>query len=91
MIGLTRVLGGILLFALLHRSMRQFKAERKMMKLKIQFGREIRFDQPIRCLPQSPAQWSPGIRVLLRARAMARRLKPFKPQLHRGILGDSSS
>jgi hypothetical protein len=71
--------------------MRQLKAERKMMKLKIQFGREIRFDQPIRCLPPSPAQWSPGVRVLSRALAMARRLKPFKPKLHRGIFPQDSS
>ena len=38
-----------------------------MMKLKVQFGPETRFDQPIRRTTRTRAQWSPGIQVLSRA------------------------
>jgi len=50
------------------------------MKLKVQFDREIRFDQPIRCITRTQVQWSPNIRILLRALAMAGRPKPIKPE-----------
>ena len=60
-------------------SRRRLKTERKMMKLKIQFGSETRFDQPIRCLTRAEAQWSPGIRDLWHALAMAVRPEPIKP------------
>jgi hypothetical protein len=49
------------------------------MKLEVQFGGEIRFEQPIRCLTQTWGQWSPGIRGLWQALAMAGRPKPIKP------------
>jgi hypothetical protein len=49
------------------------------MKLKIQFDPETRFDQPIRCLTRTEAQWSPGIRAVWRALAMAGQLKSIKP------------
>jgi hypothetical protein len=49
-----------------------------MMKLKVQFGWETRFDQPIRHITRTRAQWSPGIRVLLCELAMAGRPKPIK-------------
>ena len=60
------------------------------MKLKVQFGRETRFGQPIRCLTQSRTQWSPVIRVSLRALAMARRPKPIKPQWNNGTFPEDS-
>jgi hypothetical protein len=50
-----------------------------MMKLKVQFGQEIRFDPPIRRITRPRVQWSPGIRVSLRAPAMAGRPKTIKP------------
>ena len=50
-----------------------------MMKLKVQFGAETRFDQPIRRITRARVQWSPDIRVSLRALAMAGRPKPIKP------------
>lgn len=48
------------------------------MKLKIQFGSETRFDQPIRRIARTWVQWSPGNRLSLRALAMAGRPKPIK-------------
>ena len=53
------------------------------MKLNIQFGSETRFDQPIRCLTQTGAQWSPGIRVLWRELAIAGRTKPVRARIDR--------
>jgi hypothetical protein len=53
------------------------------MKLKIQSGWETRFDQPIRRITRTRVQRSPGIRVSLRALAMAGRPKPIKPELTR--------
>jgi hypothetical protein len=47
-------------------SRRRLKRERKIMKLKVQFDREIRFDLPVWCITQTRMQWSPGIRVSLR-------------------------
>jgi hypothetical protein len=58
-------------------SRRRLKTERKVMKLKVQFGEETRFDEPIRRIIRTRVQWSPGIRVLLRALAMAERQKPI--------------
>ncbi len=49
------------------------------MKLKLQFGREIRFGQPIWRITRTRARWLPGIRVLSRVLAMAGRPKPIKP------------
>jgi hypothetical protein len=57
----------------------------KMMKLKVQFSRETRFDQPIRHTTRTQAQWSPGIRVSLRALAMAGQPKSIKLELTSGI------
>ena len=62
-----------------------------MMKLKLQFSPETRFDQPIRRITRTRAQWSPGIRVLSRALAMAGRSKPIKPELTSGIFPEDSS
>jgi hypothetical protein len=56
----------------------RLKTDRKMMKLKIQFGPETCFDQPIRCLTRTEAQWSPGIRDLWHMLAMAGRPKPIE-------------
>jgi hypothetical protein len=61
------------------------------MKLKVQFGWETRFDQPIRCITRTRGRWSPNIRVSLRALAMAGRPKPIKPELTSGIFPEDSS
>lgn len=58
-------------------SRRRLKRERKIMKLEVQFDREIRFDLPVWCITQTRMRWSPGIRVSLRALAMAGRPKPI--------------
>ncbi len=50
-----------------------------MMKLKVKFGSETRFDQPIRCITRTRAQWSRGFQVLLCELEMAGRPKPIKP------------
>ena len=63
----------------------------KKMKLIIQFGPETRFDQPIRCLTRTEAQWSPGIRDLWQMLAMAGRPKPIKPELAGEIFPEDSS
>ena len=39
--------------------------ETKMMKLEVQFGPETRFDQLIRRITRTRAQWSRGFQVLL--------------------------
>jgi hypothetical protein len=62
---------------------RRLKTERKMMKLKVQSGWETRFDQPIRRITQTRVQWPPGIRVSLRALAMAERPKRIKRRIDR--------
>ena len=62
-----------------------------MMKLKLQFGRETRFDQPIWRIARSRVQWSPGLRVSLRALAMAGWPKPIKPELNSGIFPEDAS
>lgn len=51
----------------------------KMMKLKIQFGPETRFDQPVRRMSRIEVQPSPDIWASFRALIKARRLKPFRP------------
>jgi len=61
------------------------------MKLKIQFGEEIRFDVPIRRIIRTRLQWWPGIRVLSRAWAMAGWPKPIKSELTGGILLEDSN
>ena len=48
------------------------------MKLKIKFGEETRFDEPIRRIVRTRAPWLPGIRLSLRALAMSERTKPIK-------------
>ena len=45
------------------------------MKRKVQFGKETRFDVPIRRAIRTRAQWSPDIRLSRRALAMAERAK----------------
>jgi hypothetical protein len=67
------------------------KTETKMMKLKVQFGPETRFDQPIRRATRTRAQRSPGIRVLSRTLAIAGRLKPICPELASGIIPEDFS
>jgi hypothetical protein len=62
-----------------------------MMKLKIQFGPETRFDQPIRRMARTWVQWSPGNRLSLRTLAMAGRLKSIKLELTSGIFLENSS
>jgi hypothetical protein len=59
--------------------------ERKMMKLKIQFGLEARFEQPIWRIARSRIRWSPGIPVSLRALAVAGLPEPIKPELTSGF------
>ena len=61
------------------------------MKLKIQFGEETRFDQPLRCITQTGVPWSPGIRVPLREKALAGRPKPIKPELKSEFFPEDSS
>ena len=61
------------------------------MNLKVRFGEETRFDQPIRCITRTRVQLLPGIRVSLRAFAMAKRPKPIKPELTGGIFPEDSS
>jgi len=61
------------------------------MKLKVQFGRETRFEQSIWRIARSQVQWSPGIRVSLRALAMVGRPKPIKPELTSGIFPEDPS
>ena len=50
-----------------------------MMKLKVQFGRETRFDQPIRRKTRTRAQWSRAFQFLLCELEMAGWPKPIKP------------
>jgi hypothetical protein len=59
---------------------RWLKTEREMMKLKVQFGWEIRYGQPIRCITRTRARWLRGIQASLRALAMAGRPEPIKPE-----------
>ncbi len=59
---------------------RRQKLKGKMMKLKIQFGPETRFDQPVRCMTRIEVQQSPGIWASLRPLIKARRLKPVQPR-----------
>jgi hypothetical protein len=47
------------------------------MKLRIQFGEETRFDEPIRRKIRTQVQLWPGKRLSLRALAMAERVKPI--------------
>jgi hypothetical protein len=53
--------------------------ETKMMKLKIQFGPETRFDQPVRRITRTRAPWSRGFQVVLCELEMAGWPKPIKP------------
>jgi hypothetical protein len=62
-----------------------------MMKLKVQFGGETCFDQPIRRITRARVQWSPGNLLSLRALAMPGRPKPIKPELTGGIFPEDSS
>ena len=64
---------------------RWLKAELNMIKLKIQFVGETRFDQPIWCVTRTRVQWPPGIRISSRTAAIAGRPKPIKPELTCGI------
>jgi hypothetical protein len=61
----------------IRRAVGLLKTEKKVMKLKIQFGEEIRFDEPIRRMIRTREQLWPGIRLLLVALAMAKRPKPI--------------
>ena len=51
------------------------------MKLKVQFGSETRFDQPIRRKTRTRAQWSPGIQVSSRTVTIAGRRRPIKRRI----------
>jgi hypothetical protein len=52
-----------------------------MMKLKIKFGPEIRFDRPIRRITRTRAPWSQGFQVLLCELEMAGWPKPIKRRI----------
>jgi hypothetical protein len=54
------------------------------MKLKVQFGRETRFDIPVRGRTRNRSLWLPCIRVLLRVLALSQRPTPLKPKLAGG-------
>jgi len=75
----------------IRRAVGLLKTEEKVIKLKVQFDRETGFSQPIRRTTRTPAQWSPNIRVSLRALAMAGQPKPIKPELTGGIFPEDSS
>ena len=61
------------------------------MKLKIQFGSEPHFDQPIRHITRNRTLRSLGLQVLSRVPAMAGRSKPIKPRSTGGIFTEDSS
>lgn len=61
------------------------------MKLKIQFGPEIRFDHTVWRLTRTPAQWSRDIRDLWRALAMAERSKPIRPGSAAGMFSEDAN
>jgi hypothetical protein len=50
--------------------------EKEFMKLKIEFGREARFDKPVRETVPAPVKWPPNFRVLLLEAARAERPGP---------------
>jgi hypothetical protein len=54
------------------------KTKGKIMKLKIQFAEETHFDVPSLQTIKTWSQLLPGMRLLLRALAMAERSKPVK-------------
>ncbi|HLX94489.1 MAG TPA: hypothetical protein VKU37_01960 [Verrucomicrobiae bacterium] len=61
------------------------------MKLKIQFGSETCFGQPIPGIIQTQAQGLPVIRISPGALAMAGRPEPIKPELTCGIFLEDAS
>jgi hypothetical protein len=63
----------------------ELKTEMKKMKLKIRFGSETRFDQPIRRPIRTGMQWAPGFLVATCTLAMAGRPKPIKAELTGGV------
>ena len=60
------------------------------MKLKITFGGETRFDQPIRRITRTRVQGSPGIRVSLRV-GNGRTVEANQARLTSGIFSDDSN
>jgi hypothetical protein len=54
------------------------KTEKKIVKLKMQFGEETRFDTLIRRIVQTRVQLLPTMRLSLRALAMAERSRPIR-------------
>lgn len=72
-------------------SRRRLKTERKDDETQNTVCWETRFDQPIRRITRTRGQRSPGIRVSLRALAMAGRPKPIKPELTCGIFPEYPS
>jgi hypothetical protein len=60
--------------------MKKFIEEMKIMKLKIHFGEENRFDVPNRQIIRTWTQLLFGTRNSLRSLAMAERPKPCKPR-----------
>ena len=57
------------------------KMKKKIMKLKIQFGEETRFDVPNLQIIQTWAQLLPSLRLSLRTLAMAEQPKPIKRRI----------
>jgi hypothetical protein len=55
-----------------------FKMKKNVMKLKIHFGEQIRFNEPIRRSIRIRAPLFPAIRLSLRALAMTERTKPIR-------------
>ena len=53
------------------------KTKENLMKLKIKFGEQTRFDEPIRRIIRTRMPLLPGIRLSLRALAMTERTKPI--------------
>ena len=56
-----------------------------MMKLKIKFSPETRFDQPIRRITRTRAQWSLGFQFLLCELEMAGWPKPVKRRIDQWV------
>jgi hypothetical protein len=65
--------------------------KKQTIKLKIQFGPETRYDQPIQRMNQARLQQSPSVWITLRAAAMVGLTKPIKPDLAGEIVPEDSS
>lgn len=50
--------------------------ETQIMRLKIEFGGEARFDKPMQGAVRAPVKWVPNFRVALRKAARAERQGP---------------